>query len=94
MRRMSQRSLPMPMIIAAPRHGAPLVHRRAHRAHARARPTKIASPIRKWPMLSSTISRQRGDRARRVEVEAVAGVAFEAERRRLRAPRRAGAPNS
>ena len=35
-------------------------------------------------MLSSTISRQRRDRARRVVVEAVAGVALEAERRGLR----------
>ena len=45
-----------------------------------ASPTKIASPIRKWPMLSSTISGKRRDRLGAGEIEPVAGMHFEAER--------------
>ena len=57
MRRMSVRSEPMPMIIAGHRRLArPRSIAARIRRTASARPTKIASPIRKWPMLSSTIS--------------------------------------
>ena len=81
MRLISQRSLPMPMIKAdAPRTYAPRSPPR-HRLMVSARPTKIASPMRKWPMLSSTIrGRAEYDPARRPAVEAVLGTTLEPER--------------
>ena len=38
----------------------------------------IASPIRKWPIFNSTISRQRGDGFRRLIVQPVTGMDFQA----------------
>ena len=51
-------SEPMPRIMAAPRPAREAaIHRGAHRPRSCSdSPPKIASPIRKWPMLSSTIS--------------------------------------
>ena len=65
----------MPMIMppAPPSRG--LVHQPAHPRMRASRPMKIASPIRKWPMLSSTHLRDGGDRRDVVVVEPVAGVA-------------------
>ena len=73
-----------------PRIMTPLRRRaRAPRPSARAcagsawpRPTKIASPIRKWPMLSSATSGMAATALHRGVVEAVAGVDLEPERRR------------
>ena len=62
-------------------HAARLVHQRAHcrRMEMASRPTKIASPIRKWPMLSSRIW---GIAAMGFDIvvgQAVAGMDFQAE---------------
>ena len=51
---------------------------RASRRTAGPRPSKIASPMRKWPILSSTISASVGDLFRGEEIEAMAGMDFEA----------------
>ena len=59
-----------------------------------ARPSNTASPIRKWPILSSTISRQRRDRLGAGIVEAVAGMHFQAEALREHARRRGSARHS
>ncbi len=47
-------------------------------------PEKIASPIRKWPILSSAISLKLRDLFRGDEIEAVAGMDFEARAFRQR----------
>ncbi len=75
MRRMSMRSFPTPTItptsfryprsrrLSPPRHPDSLaagnVHQRAHAFDGLAETAEIASPMRKWPMLSSTTAGKR-----------------------------------
>ncbi len=80
MRRMSERSEPMPMIKPPPRSRAPRPSARACAGWPASRPMKIASPIRKWPMLSSTSSGMAATAPTRLVVDAVAGVDLQAER--------------
>ena len=104
MRRMSMMSLPMPRIMRCRRQacaaglGARLVHQRAHAADGAVEAAEDRLADQEMADIELDDRRDRGDRPDRVEGEAVAGMAFEAERlgmrRRRRRCGRAGAARS